>query len=161
VPGFAQSSPEPFVPYKDFIANTKKAIPGDFIGHVDTKLDALARTIDADRPVVSFRVQDEAKFEEMRQAVLARYQDVEVSHSFMIGTQHYDCVPVMQQPAVRNYHLTEIATPPPSVARITSRRMALRRVEMSSPLSRNSMTTETPRIAMRIPFRCCVLLLKR
>jgi hypothetical protein len=115
VPGFAQSSPEPFVPYKDFIANTKKAIPGDFIGHVDTKLDALARTIDADRPVVNFRVQDEAKFEEMRQAVLARYQDVEVSHSFMIGTQHYDCVPVMQQPAVRNYHLTKIATPPLSL----------------------------------------------
>jgi hypothetical protein len=58
-------------------------------------------------------VRDAAAFEEMRQYILAMYQGVTVTHSFVLGTHHVDCVPIEQQPSVRLLGLKDIATPPP------------------------------------------------
>jgi hypothetical protein len=91
----AQLESAKFVPHSDFIKNTQTAQYSDFSARPESK------------------VKDEAAFEEMRQSILDRYQEVEVTHSFVIGQQHYDCVPVERQPAVRNYNLMNIATPPP------------------------------------------------
>jgi hypothetical protein len=92
---FAQSGEAKFVPFNDFIKNTQTVQHSNFKARVDSK------------------VKDSAAFEEMRQSILDRYQGVEVNHSFVLGQQHYDCVPTEQQPAVRKYHLTSLATPPP------------------------------------------------
>jgi hypothetical protein len=35
-----------------------------------------------------------------------------VNHSFVLDSAHYDCLPIMQQPAVRKYGLKQIASPP-------------------------------------------------
>lgn len=59
------------------------------------------------------KVRDATAFDEMRQSILDRYDGVTVTHSFVQGGQYYDCVPVDQQPAVRNYHLTHIEAAPP------------------------------------------------
>jgi len=91
----AQSATPQFVTFRDFIDQTTTADAGDYLA----------------RP--GSQVKDAAAFEEMRQHILSLYQGVEVNHSFMVGSQHFDCVPIMQQPAVRKYGLKEIATPPP------------------------------------------------
>jgi len=57
-----------------------------------------------------------AAFEEMRQHILKLYEGVQVTHSFTVGSQTYDCVPIEQQPAVRLLGLKGIAAPPASAA---------------------------------------------
>jgi hypothetical protein len=84
-----------FVPFADFIQDTRNAVAGDFITRPGSK------------------VKDEAAFEEMRQSIIDRYLGITVTHSFLAGGQSYDCVPIAQQPAVRNFHLSSIASPPP------------------------------------------------
>lgn len=84
-----------FVPFTNFVGNTQAASFNEFHLRADSK------------------VRDEAAFEEMRQSVLERYKGVEIKHSFVLGLQHYDCVPINQQPAVRNFHLSSIAPAPP------------------------------------------------
>jgi hypothetical protein len=59
------------------------------------------------------RVKTAAAFEEMRQHILTMYGGVSVKHSFLLGSDPYDCVPIMQQPAVRLRGLKSIATAPP------------------------------------------------
>src|SRR5580704_6926578 len=56
------------------------------------------------------RVKTAAAFEEMRQHILTMYGGVSVKHSFLLGSDPYDCVPIMQQPAVRLRGLKSIAT---------------------------------------------------
>src|ERR1700674_2303964 len=51
----------------------------------------------------------------MRRHILTMYQGVEVNHSFMLGSQHFDCVPIDQQPTVRLLGL-KVASPPPDSA---------------------------------------------
>ena len=58
------------------------------------------------------RVKDLAAFEDMRRHVLTMYQGVSVSHSFVLGSHYFDCVPIEQQPSVRLQGLGTIATPP-------------------------------------------------
>jgi hypothetical protein len=91
----AQSNSTQFVPFGKFITNTRTASVNDFMASPESK------------------VQDRPSFEEMRQSILQRYEGVQVTHSFLLDGMHYDCVPIMQQPAVRTYGLTSIATPPP------------------------------------------------
>ncbi|MGA2808193.1 MAG: neprosin family prolyl endopeptidase [Terracidiphilus sp.] len=91
---FAAEKPQ-FVSFPNFIENTRSANSNDFLARADSK------------------VRDAAAFEEMRQSILNRYQGVEVTHSFLSGGQHYDCVAIDQQPAVRNFHLSSIAPAPP------------------------------------------------
>jgi Neprosin len=94
----AQSGPTEFVPFRNFIDQTTTANASDYLGQPDSQ------------------VKDAAAFEEMRQHILNMYQDVDVNHSFVVDSSHYDCVPVMQQPAVRKYGIKKLATPPqPSV----------------------------------------------
>jgi neprosin-like protein len=93
----AQSRPTPkeFVSFRDFIDRTTTADSSEY----------LARS--------ASRVKDAAAFEEMRQHILTMYQGVEVYHSFVLDSSHYDCVPIEQQPAVRKYGIKKIASPPP------------------------------------------------
>ena len=82
--------------------------------------DFMNRTVTADsseylaRP--GNRVHDSAAFEEMRQHILAMYRGVEITHSFVLDSAHYDCIPVDQQPALRNHGIKTIASPPPQSA---------------------------------------------
>jgi neprosin-like protein len=90
-----QSGPTEFVPFRNFIDQTTTADASDYLARPDSK------------------VKDAAAFEEMRQHILNMYQDVDVSHSFVLDSSHYDCVPITQQPAVRKYGIRKIASPPP------------------------------------------------
>jgi Neprosin len=91
----AQSGVKEFVPFRDFLENTKAAGFSDY----------------ATRP--ANHVKDARAFEEMRQHILTLYQGVEVTHSFVLDSNHFDCVPIEQQPAVRILGLKSIASPPP------------------------------------------------
>lgn len=64
------------------------------------------------------KAKDAASVEEMRQHLLALYDGVEVSQSYVVGSQTIDCIPTMQQPAVRMLGLTSIEKAPsaPSAA---------------------------------------------
>ncbi|MGF6658953.1 hypothetical protein QF000_000597 [Paraburkholderia atlantica] len=98
-----------------FIAHTKTASFQDYVGHADIKPTELGEA-DHNLPASpSFKVRDSSAFEDMRQSILDRYYGVHVSKSFEANGQTYDCVPVMEQPAVRKYHLRQIATPPPFI----------------------------------------------
>jgi len=93
---FAQANPDRFVSFNEFIDNTKS-----------TAADSLLRRPEsnAKQPVA---------IEEMRKAILDRYNGVQVSHSFLLNGQHYDCVPLNQQPAFRTYGLKAAAEAPPA-----------------------------------------------
>jgi Neprosin len=113
VQGFAQSANNTtFESFRDFMSHTQQASDQEFMGQTDIKLDTLMTTHNAAAPRPTFKVKDKSAFEEMRKAVLDRYRNVEVTHSFMLDNQHYDCVPIEEQPAVRRYKITKIATPP-------------------------------------------------
>lgn len=92
----AQSGPTEFVPFRNFIDQTTTADASDYLARADSQ------------------VKDAVAFEEMRQHILNMYRDVDVNHSFVLDSSHYDCVPVMQQPAVRKYGIKKLATPPPT-----------------------------------------------
>lgn len=92
----AQSDRTEFVSFQNFMTRTASAEAGQFINKPGN------------------RVHNIAAFEEMREHILGMYQGVEVSHSFVVGSEYYDCVPIEQQPAVRKFGLKQIATPPPA-----------------------------------------------
>ena len=71
----AQSATTDFVPFGSFIDKTSNADANDYMARPASK------------------VQDAASFEEMRQHILNMYQGVEVNHSFVLGSAHYDCIP--------------------------------------------------------------------
>ena len=91
----AQSGPNRFVPFNEFAANTATAVFVPSTGRVtDT-------TSGGGVGAGSHRVSDAASFEQMRKHILDLYQGVRVNHSFAVGAQTYDCMPIDQQPAVR------------------------------------------------------------
>ncbi|HXO43300.1 MAG TPA: neprosin family prolyl endopeptidase [Thermoanaerobaculia bacterium] len=63
------------------------------------------------------RVRSAEAFAEMRRHILSLYEGVAVDrlHSFLLDGQHFDCLPIDQQPSVRGLGLThvEVAPPPP------------------------------------------------
>ena len=59
------------------------------------------------------KVRGAAAFNEMHRHLLKTYGVVEVKHSFVREGSHFDCVPVNQQPAVRELALESIAEAPP------------------------------------------------
>ena len=63
------------------------------------------------------RVRSAEAFAEMRRHILSLYEGVAVDglHSFLLDGQHFDCLPIEQQPSVRGLGLTrvEVAPPPP------------------------------------------------
>jgi hypothetical protein len=92
---FAQTTPDRFVPFNQFLENTRSTSANDVLSQHESK------------------VANPAALEEMRQAILNRYKGVEVTHSFLLDGEHYDCVPVNQQPAFRTYGLKAAAEAPP------------------------------------------------
>ena len=62
------------------------------------------------------KVKDAAAFEEMHQYILDMYRGVHVKHSYVLGSQTIDCVPIAQQPSVRDRGSNEIAPEPPTSA---------------------------------------------
>jgi len=84
-----------FVPFNDFLAGITAADSAEFLGRSTS------------------RVKDAASFEAMRQHILTMYEGVEVSHSFVLDSSHFDCIPIMQQPTVRLLGIKSIASPPP------------------------------------------------
>lgn len=91
----AQSAVPEFVPFSNFVESTKEASASDHMTRAAS------------------RVKDAAAFEEMRQHVLTLYQGVQVNHSFVLGSSHFDCVPLAQQPAARTFGITGVPAPPP------------------------------------------------
>jgi hypothetical protein len=92
----AESAPKQFVSFQNFIENAKTASSGAYVGHTGK------------------RVKDAASFEEMRQHALQMYNGVHVSHSFLLDSHYFDCVPVEEQPSFRMLGQKQIATPPPT-----------------------------------------------
>lgn len=77
-------TPKKFVPYPQFISETKDAKPQDF----GAKSDG--------------RVRDAAAFEEMRSYILSYYDGIAVKHSFVEDGRTVDCVPIEQQPSLHS-----------------------------------------------------------
>jgi hypothetical protein len=94
----AQSGPSQFVPFKEFIANTTAANSAEYLTQSTN------------------HVKNASEFEDLRQHILTMYQGVEVSHSFVLHSQYFDCVPTNQQPSVRLLGLKSTAQPPPMPA---------------------------------------------
>jgi hypothetical protein len=90
----AEPGQKSFVPFNDFVAGTRAARSMDSVGKPASK------------------VRDSQAFEEMRQHILNLYEGVAVTHSFMLDGDHFDCVPVEQQPGVRLQGLKTIAKAP-------------------------------------------------
>jgi hypothetical protein len=83
-----------FVPFNSFLEKTRGASIVDFAG-------------------LDVRVKDEPSFEEMRQHILSLYSGVEIRHSFVMNTSHFDCIPIEQQPGVKALAGRKIAEAPP------------------------------------------------
>jgi hypothetical protein len=90
----AQSNENGFVPFKSFLENTKTV-----------QMHDLAR--------FESQVKDATSFLEMRQHILTMYRGVEVAHSFVLSSSHFDCIPIGQQPTVTALGLKTIAPAPP------------------------------------------------
>ena len=91
----AQKEPFKFVPFKAFLQRVKDARASDFSSPPSSK------------------VENAASFEEMRRYVLSLYGGIHVSHSYVIGSQIVDCVPIDQQPSLRGQGKQKIAPQPP------------------------------------------------
>ena len=78
--------------------------------------DFVARTKVTGFDPAKHKAANGAAFEEMRKHVLKLYEGAKVTHSFTVGSQTYDCMPIEQQPAVRLHGLRGIAATPPASA---------------------------------------------
>src|SRR5271167_2681467 len=91
----AQNATSQFVPFANFIQSVSTADSAAYVGQPGNQ------------------IQDAASFEQMRQHILSIYNGVEVSHSFVVDLQHFDCVPINQQPSVRLLGINNVAASPP------------------------------------------------
>jgi hypothetical protein len=94
----AQAEPQQLVPFQTFLHNTQSATAADY-----TSLAAS-------------KVKDQGAFEEMRGHIMSLYQGVNVSHSFVLDGDQFDCVAIQQQPSFRMQGLKSIATPPSNLS---------------------------------------------
>ncbi|MBV9265766.1 MAG: neprosin family prolyl endopeptidase [Acidobacteriaceae bacterium] len=92
----AQTAPAKFVPFRDFVQSVKGTDASVFLAGSAT----------------TAKVKEPASVEEMRQHLLKMYDGVSVSHSYVLGSQTFDCIPVDQQLSVRALGLKTIAQPP-------------------------------------------------
>ena len=92
----AQIATAQFVPFANFMQSVATASSDAYVGQP------------------GIQVLDAASFEQMRQHILTMYNGVQVSHSFVVDSQHFDCVPINQQPSVRLLGINSIADSPPS-----------------------------------------------
>ncbi len=87
-----------FLPFSDFVQSVKAADVNEAVARPNVK------TVNS------------AAMEEMRQHLLKLYAGVNVGHSYVIGSQTFDCIPVNEQPSVRILGLRKIAQEPPTAA---------------------------------------------
>jgi len=92
----AQTSPARLTPFNEFQAGLGTVKHTDYIGKAQV------------------RVKQPADFEEMRQHLVKLYTGVKVTHSFVLESDTYDCIPINQQPSVRILGITKIAEAPPA-----------------------------------------------
>ena len=86
-----------FVPFSQFVSSTSAASANQYVGQP------------------GFAVQDNSTFSQMQQYILTLYQGVQVSQSFFLYGQYYDCVPITEQPSYVQLGLKSVASPPPAV----------------------------------------------
>lgn len=97
-PLHAQTPPQDLVPFTNFLRGVTTANPHVWLSRPES------------------RVKTAEAFEEMRRHVLWLYRGVHVTHSFLLDTQAFDCIPVTEQPSVRHQRRGQkIATPPPPI----------------------------------------------
>jgi len=94
-PIYAQPSGQ-FTPFQNFVVEVQTANPNNYVGQPGNL------------------VRDAAAFEEMRQHILNIYEGVAITHSYVLDSHTFDCVPVLEQPGVRLRGLGSIASPPPA-----------------------------------------------
>jgi hypothetical protein len=94
-PALVQTVPVKLVPFNDFLKEVSRAAPSSYL----TRPKSAAKTA--------------AAFDEMRQHILSMYDGVSVRHSFLLGSDTFDCIPIMQQPTARFLSLKSLAPEPP------------------------------------------------
>jgi hypothetical protein len=92
----AQTAPAKFVRFSDFVQSVRDTDPSAFLAN----------------SAATAKVKDPAALNEMRQYILKTYEGVSLSHSYVLGSQTIDCIPVNQQPSVRALGLKAVAQPP-------------------------------------------------
>ena len=95
-PAQAQNASAQFVPYYSFLRIVGNAAPTDYVGRRGNLVVGAAA------------------FASMRQYILDMYGNAHVTKSYVLDGQHFDCIPIAEQPSVRLLGRTEIASPPPS-----------------------------------------------
>ena len=91
----AQSESDTFVSFDRFLSSTAAAVYNSM---------TMPKVVNA------------AAFEEMRQHILKINEGMQVTHSFVVGSQTYDCMAIESQPAIRLLGLKGVATPPAPIA---------------------------------------------
>jgi hypothetical protein len=91
----AQNAARAFVTFSSFIQSVNNASAADYVARSGSKI----RNIGA--------------FEPVRQHILTMYSGVQVTQSYVLDGQYFDCIAVLQQPSIRLLALSGIATPPP------------------------------------------------
>jgi len=91
------SAQDQFVSFNGFLTNTASANSSQYVGQA------------------GYQVQDRSTFESMQQYIQNIYQGVQVSHSFLLYGQYFDCIPIQQQPSYQLLGLASIAQPPPAL----------------------------------------------
>ena len=86
-----------FVSFNSFLSDTASAAPSTYVGQP------------------GYAVQDTPTFQQMQQYILNLYQGVQVSQSFLLGGQYFDCAPIQEQPSYVQLGLTSIADAPPDL----------------------------------------------
>jgi len=67
-----------FVPFSQFLSSTATATASQYVGQP------------------GYAVQDNNTFSQMQQYIQTMYQAAQVSHSFYLYGQYYDCIPIQQ-----------------------------------------------------------------
>ena len=104
---------------RSLIVLTLAAVTGGGVAYADSAgvepFDAFVSRVAKAQlsELASSNVASASEFEAMRNHILGLYDGVKVQHSFAADGQIYDCVPITQQPTVRQLGLPSIATPPP------------------------------------------------
>lgn len=119
------------VPFKVFVASLKSARAESFVGRTDARL------------------QDAGAFAQMRAHLLGMYDGVSAARSFALDGQVFDCIPLMQQPSVRQLGLSGIATPPPTASGDTASEDALPAAEKTVDAFGNPQQCAAGTIPMR------------
>jgi len=94
--GVVQAQPlQRLVPFDEFVSS---------VGTADFGLYSIRDEV---------KVRRDSDFEAMREHILSMYEGVKVAHSFVMDSQVFDCVPIDQQPSVRQLGLGKALREPP------------------------------------------------